>query len=123
VIAIELSPEAAYDAKMNSQRLGVTNFTIHTGDVAHVLKEKRAVLPKADVVIVDPPRSGLTHDAIIEIMTILPRTIVYVSCNPVTQVENIAAFAQFGYHVTHLQPVDQFPQTPHVENIVICRRF
>ena len=122
VIAIELSREAAYDAKTNSQRLGITNFTIYPGDVAHVLKEKRDILPKADVVIVDPPRSGLTQDAIIEIMTILPKTIVYVSCNPVTQAENVLAFMQFGYSITHVQPVDQFPHTPHVENILICRR-
>lgn len=122
VIAIDLSPESAYDAKTNSERLGIKNFTIYEGDVAKVLAEKKELLPRPDVVIVDPPRPGLDAKAIALIGELNPQTIVYVSCNPVTQAENIKSFIEKGYRIIHVQPVDQFPHTAHVENIVVCVR-
>lgn len=122
VIAIELSKEAVYDGTVNSERLGLQNFTIYSGDVATVLKEKKQELPKPDVIIIDPPRAGLDPKAIQEVISLFPRTIVFVSCNPKTQAENVKEFLNAGYLVTQVQPVDQFPHTPHVENIVILQK-
>ena len=122
VIGIELSPESAYDAKTNSERLELKNFKIYEGDVGKVLQEKKDELPHPDVVIVDPPRAGLDKAAISQVIGLAPKTIVYVSCNPATQVENIKVFQESGYKIKAIQPVDQFPHTPHVENIVICER-
>ncbi|MDB6082060.1 MAG: rumA1 [Chlamydiia bacterium] len=119
VIGIELSPDSAYDAKTNSQRLGIKNFTIYEGDVAKVLAEKKELLPHPDVVIVDPPRPGLDGKALALVASLQARTIVYVSCNPLTQVDNCKALAEHGYKICYIQPVDQFPHTPHIENIVI----
>ncbi len=122
VVAIELAPDSAYDAKTNSQRLNLKNFTIYEGDVGKVLQEKQDELAKPDIVIVDPPRPGLDAKALLQIIALNPQTIVYVSCNPKTQVENIKVLLDAGYSLKAVQPVDQFPHTPHVENIAICIR-
>jgi 23S rRNA (uracil1939-C5)-methyltransferase len=121
VVAIELSPESAYDAKTNSARLGLDRFTIYKGDVGKVLEEKKEELLPPDVVILDPPRAGLDERAIEEVLRLKPACIVYVSCNPATQSQNVRAFIEKGYTLESLQPVDQFPHTPHVENIVVLR--
>jgi len=120
VYGVELNRDAAYDAKCNADRLGLQNYTILTGDVGAILKEKAGELPKPDVVIVDPPRAGLDPKACEEIVKLRAQTLLYVSCKPETQKKNIEFLCQAGYKVQHIQPVDQFPQTPHVENIVVC---
>ncbi|MBS0634490.1 MAG: 23S rRNA (uracil(1939)-C(5))-methyltransferase RlmD [Verrucomicrobia bacterium] len=116
VIAIELSADSAYDAKVNSDMLKLTNFRMIKGDVATVLDDPS--LPKADVAIVDPPRNGLGDQAIKNILKLQPHTIVYVSCNPKTQREDVLKLIAAGYKVTAMQPIDQFAQTIHVENII-----
>ncbi len=133
VIAIELSKDAAYDAKTNSQRLGITNFHIHCGDVGSVLKnlqeedgggeEESIRSEKNPVVIIDPPRSGLNAVAIDEILSLSPKKIVYVSCNPVNQVRDIEEILRREkYRLKTIRPIDQFPHTPHVENIAVLER-
>ncbi len=119
VISIELSADSAYDAKVNNDRLKLKNYRMIKGDVAKVLEDKS--LPKADVVIVDPPRTGLGPKSLEHIIGLMPKTIVYVSCNPKTQKIDLAALLAAGYKITHIQPIDQFPQTIHVENIIILK--
>lgn len=119
VIGIEFVPEAVYDARANAQANGLENITFLQGDVHTLLEEiiKTNRFPSPDVVFVDPPRAGLGDKAIETLLSILPPTILYISCNPKTQAEDIKKLSH-KYTITAIQPVDQFPQTPHVENIV-----
>lgn len=116
-IAIELSRDAAYDAKVNADRLQLANFRMMQGDVALVLEQEG--LPAADVAIVDPPRSGLTKAAISQIIKLAPQKLVYVSCNPVTQAQDIKELTENGFSLVYMQPIEQFPHTIHVENIAL----
>src|SRR6185295_18904893 len=81
--------------------------------------EKKGEIAPPDVVIVDPPRSGLDPKAVEQLLELLPPTIAYVSCNPETQAKNVTELVANGYTLQHIQPVYQFPHTPHVENIAI----
>jgi 23S rRNA (uracil1939-C5)-methyltransferase len=119
VIGIELSKDACYDATCTIEKLHSSNFTLLNGDVGKVLEENKT-LPPPDIVIVDPPRSGLDAKAISILLKLQPKRIVYVSCNPARQQENIKLLE--GYSPTKICPVDQFPGTPHIENIVVCSR-
>lgn len=120
VIGIELSPEAVLDARQNAKSNGCHNIRIFSGDVRKVLKQE--TFPAPDVVIVDPPRAGLDPDAIKQLIELSPSKILYVSCNPITQAQNVAELLQHGYRIKCIQPIDQFPQTYHIENIVVlCR--
>ncbi len=120
VYGIELDHDAAYDARVNAERLGISNFTVRRGDVATVLKEMalEGLQLRPEVVLVDPPRAGLGPKAVEEIEALRPSTLMYVSCNPKTQAEDVLLLSEKGFRVTDIQPVDQFPQTPHVENIL-----
>jgi 23S rRNA (uracil1939-C5)-methyltransferase len=123
-IGVELSRDSAYDAKTNAARLGLSNFTIHQGDVATVVAamKKEGVFKKPTTVIVDPPRAGLMGQAIEEIISLEPSTIVYVSCNPETQATDAQELIRRGWSIRSVQPVDQFPHTSHVENILLLKR-
>ncbi len=126
VIGIELSPEAVLDAKANAKQNNMDNVTILSGAVHRVLEqhEKEDPLPKPDVVMVDPPRAGLDPHVIRQLLALSPQKILYISCNPVTQASNCAELVKGGYYqLIALQPVDQFPQTPHVENIAILQKI
>jgi 23S rRNA (uracil1939-C5)-methyltransferase len=124
VIGIELSPEASLDAKLNANSNGFNNVEILCGPVAKILKEieTEKSYPEPQIVMVDPPRAGLEPDAIKHILQLKPKKILYISCNPASQAENLEQILPFGYRVSYVQPVDQFPHTVHVENIVILER-
>ena len=124
VIGIELSPEAVLDAEENCKRNGIANAEFLQGDVGAVLalKMEDTSFPKPDAVIVDPPRAGLDPAAIQHLKVLLPKQIIYISCNPTTQAENIEELVKAGYRVLRLQPVDQFPNTYHIENIAFLER-
>ncbi|MBI2742815.1 MAG: 23S rRNA (uracil(1939)-C(5))-methyltransferase RlmD [Chlamydiales bacterium] len=119
VTGIELNPEATFDAESNLERNGTKNMEIHCGDVGKILKswEDQALHP--DLVIVDPPRAGLDPTSIAQILRLAPKKILYVSCNPATQAQNVKVFIENGYKLLKLQPVDQFPHTPHLESIAL----
>jgi 23S rRNA (uracil1939-C5)-methyltransferase len=117
VVGIELSPEAVLDARQNIEQNGCNNVFMYAGDVQQVLQS--ADLPRPNVVMVDPPRNGLDAKALEQIATLRPEKILYVSCNPITQAANVAQLLQKGYRIKTIQPVDQFPQTYHIENIVV----
>lgn len=124
VVGIELSKESVIDAEENLKRNQIDNMKIYEGDVGKVLtrlmSDPNFVRP--DTVIVDPPRAGLDPLALHHLKTLLPKEILYISCNPLTQKENIDELFSIGYELVTLQPVDQFPHTYHIENIALLRR-
>ncbi|HSP11345.1 MAG TPA: methyltransferase domain-containing protein, partial [Salegentibacter sp.] len=118
VIGVEAVPEAIEDAKANAERNGITNTEFFVGDMKKVFTE--SFINKhghPDVIITDPPRDGMHKDVVAQIIGILPKRIVYVSCNSATQARDLAMLDEH-YKVTKVQPVDMFPQTHHVENVV-----
>ena len=116
VISIELNAHAVCDAKENIKLNDIDNIEVLQGDVGKVLTETKD-LSKPDLVVVDPPRAGLDAVAMQNIKKLLPKKILYISCNPYTQIENVNEMCSFGYKLKILQPVDQFPHTYHIENI------
>jgi 23S rRNA (uracil1939-C5)-methyltransferase len=123
VVGIELSPESALNAINNAKRNGCKNVTILSGAVRYVLQQiPERKIPGPDIVIVNPPRSGLDPNAIEHLLALNAPKILYISCNPASQKQNIISLQQNGYHLTAVQPVDQFPQTYQVENIAILEK-
>lgn len=122
VVGIEYVPEAIEDAKQNSALNGISNTLFFAGDMKDVLNADfidRHGRP--DVIILDPPRAGIHADVAATILAAAPERIVYVSCNPATQARDLAIFDE-AYRVTKVQPVDMFPHTHHVENVVQLMR-
>lgn len=124
VVGIEISPESSLDARTNAKNNGLTNVHILTGAARDMIKEIREQqrYPLPDVVMVDPPRAGLDAETLRHIGELQPKKLLYISCNPVTQAENIAELQLMGYQILAVQPVDQFPHTIHVENIVVLTK-
>ncbi len=121
VVGIEYVPEAIEDAKVNSALNGIENTLFFAGDMKNVLTEEFiATHGKPDVIITDPPRAGMHDDVIKAILLAEPKRIVYVSCNSATQARDLALLDE-KYRVTAVQPVDMFPHTHHVENVVLLR--
>ena len=122
VLGIEYVPSAIEDAKVNAALNNITNTLFFAGDMKDVLSpDFVAANGKPDVIITDPPRAGMHEDVVKRILEIEPRRIVYVSCNPATQARDIAWLAE-KYTVEKVQPVDMFPHTHHVENVVALVR-
>ena len=118
VIGIEYVPEAIEDAKVNSAINGIENTLFFAGDMKNILNENFvAQYGRPDVIITDPPRAGMHEDVVNVILDAEPKRIVYVSCNPATQARDLALL-DAKYRVTKVQPVDMFPHTQHVENVV-----
>jgi len=119
VIGVEYVPEAIEDAKVNSKLNNIENAEFFAGDMKDVLNDDFLALHgKADVIITDPPRAGMHPDVVQMLLRIGSNKIVYVSCNPATQARDLAILDE-KYKVTAVQPVDMFPQTHHVENVVL----
>lgn len=122
VIGIEYVPEAIEDAKVNSEVNGIDNTLFFAGDMKDILnKEFIAQYGRPDVIITDPPRAGMHQDVIDTILFAAPKRIVYVSCNPATQARDLQLL-DADYKVEKVQPVDMFPHTQHVENVVFLNR-
>ena len=118
VIGIEYVPEAIEDAKVNSKINGIDNTLFFAGDMKDILNDDFvARYGRPDVIITDPPRAGMHEDVVNVILNAAPQRIVYVSCNPATQARDLALL-DAKYRVTRVQPVDMFPHTQHVENVV-----
>ena len=118
VIGIEYVPEAIEDAKVNAKINLLNNTIFFAGDMKDILNEDFiAQYGRPDVIITDPPRAGMHEDVVKTILFAEPRRIVYVSCNPATQARDLALLDE-KYEVTKVQPVDMFPHTQHVENVV-----
>ena len=118
VIGAEIVPEAVADARMNAELNGIRNVRFEAGDLRHLLDasfiERNG---EPDVLITDPPRAGMHEDVVARILEMAPPRIVYVSCNPATQARDLAMLKD-RYRISHVRPVDMFPHTYHVENIV-----
>lgn len=119
VIGIELSPESSLDARENAKANQLENISILTGDVGHLLPTLLEEKRRPDAVLVDPPRVGLDMKALKNVIEAKAPVLTYISCNPATQVANLDLLIQGGYRLKAVQPVDQFPQTSHVENILV----
>ena len=118
VVGIEYVPEAIADAKVNSELNGIRNTRFYAGDMKAVLDDAFvAANGHPDVIILDPPRAGVDEPVIEVILRAAPERIVYVSCNPATQARDLALMNE-AYRVEAVQPVDMFPHTHHVENVV-----
>ena len=122
VIGIEYVPEAIEDAKVNSAINHIDNTLFYAGDMKNILTDDFiAEHGRPDVIITDPPRAGMHADVVKVILNAAPQRIVYVSCNPATQARDLQLL-DAQYRVVQVQPVDMFPHTPHVENVVLLEK-
>ncbi|MCD8266514.1 MAG: 23S rRNA (uracil(1939)-C(5))-methyltransferase RlmD [Prevotellaceae bacterium] len=121
VIGIEYVPEAVDDARENSRINGIDNTLFFAGDMKDILRQSFLdEHGRPEVIITDPPRAGMHADVVRTILLARPRRIVYVSCNPATQARDLALLSQ-NYLINKVQPVDMFPHTQHVENVVLLK--
>ena len=122
VVGIEYVPEAIEDAKVNSAINGIDNTLFYAGDMKDMLTQDFInEHGRPDVIITDPPRAGMHNDVIDVILFAEPKRIVYVSCNPATQARDLSLL-DIKYKVIKVQPVDMFPHTHHVENVVLLEK-
>ena len=122
VYGIELAAAAVADAIRNARANGIDNCTFLAGEVRHVLPELMAQGVRASVVVADPPRAGFHPKALSALAALAPARIVYVSCNPATLARDVGDLVRQGYQLEWVQPVDMFPQTPHIEAVARLRR-
>ena len=116
IYAIELNETAVIDAKKNALRNNIENIHFYCGDLKDILKEDRlTTIPKPDTIIIDPPRAGMHKNTIKDIVKLKPKTIIYCSCNPATQVRDVVELCNNDYKLVTIRPVDMFPNTPHIE--------
>lgn len=123
VIGVEAVPDAINAAKENAQLNGINNVEFYVGDMKNVFNDdfiKQHGHP--DVIITDPPRDGMHKDVVQQILNIAPKRVVYVSCNSATQARDLELMKAY-YKVVKVQPVDMFPQTHHVENVVLLEKI
>ena len=121
VIGVEAVPDAITAAKENAQLNGIENVEFYVGDMKNVFNDAFiAQHGQPDVVITDPPRDGMHKDVVAQLIKIKADRIVYVSCNSATQARDLALLDDY-YKVERVQPVDMFPQTHHVENVVLLK--
>jgi 23S rRNA (uracil1939-C5)-methyltransferase len=122
VYGIELSAAAVADAVRNARANGIDNCTFLAGEVRHVLPALMRDGVRASVVVADPPRAGFHPKALTALAALAPARIVYVSCNPATLARDVGDLARQGYRLEWVQPVDMFPQTPHIEAVARLSR-
>jgi 23S rRNA (uracil1939-C5)-methyltransferase len=115
VWGLEIVPEAISDAIANARANEVDNAHFFAGDVRLAMRELVERAGRPDVLVVDPPRAGLSQKVVRRIIEASPSRIVYVSCNPTTLAPNAAQLVEAGYELVRVRPVDMFPQTPHIE--------
>jgi len=119
---LEIVEDAISDAIKNARRNEIDNARFFAGDVRLVLRELVERAGRPDVLVVDPPRAGLSQKVVRRVIEAAPKRIVYVSCNPTTLAPNAAQLVEAGYELTKVRPVDMFPQTPHVECVAQLER-
>lgn len=122
VWGLEIVEEAISDAIANARRNEIDNARFFAGDVRLALREMVETSGRPDVLVVDPPRSGLSAKIVRRVIEAAPTRIVYVSCNPTTLAPNAAQLVEAGYALRRVRPVDMFPQTPHIECVALLER-
>ena len=118
---IEIVEEAVHNAQKNAARNKITNVSFFCGDVQNMLSEVASDAP--ELIVIDPPRAGLTKKVVGHILRAEPRQIIYVSCNPATLARDVALLEEGGYALRDVQPVDMFPHTYHIETVVNLLRM
>jgi 23S rRNA (uracil1939-C5)-methyltransferase len=119
---IEVVEQAVADALDNARANGIERANFYAGDVRLALRELVEKAGRPDVVVVDPPRAGLSAKVVRRVIEASPRRIVYISCNPTTLAPNAAQLVEAGYELKRVRPVDMFPQTPHIECVAVLDR-
>jgi 23S rRNA (uracil1939-C5)-methyltransferase len=119
VIGVEIAEPAVADAIENARLNEVTNASFYAGDIRLAMRELVERAGRPDVVVIDPPRAGLSQKVVRRVVEAAPKRIVYVSCNPTTLAPNAAQLVEAGYRLTRVRPVDLFPQTPHIECVAL----
>ena len=122
VIGVELNRDAVRDAVGNAKRNGIKNARFYQGDAGKFMVAMAEEGEKADVVFMDPPRSGSDEAFMNSVVTMQPEKIVYISCNPETQVRDLKYLTKKGYRVVRIYPADMFPFTVHVEVVTCLQR-
>jgi 23S rRNA (uracil1939-C5)-methyltransferase len=122
VWGVEIVPEAIADAEENARLNGIENAQFRAGDARREIRPLLAEAGRPDLVVVDPPRAGLSKKVVRRLIECEPDRIVYVSCNPTTLAPNAAQLAEAGYRLRRVKPVDMFPQTPHIECVALLER-
>jgi 23S rRNA (uracil1939-C5)-methyltransferase len=122
VHGLEINEDAVADAIDNARHNEITNASFYAGDVRLALGELVARAGRPDVVVVDPPRAGLSQKIVRRVIEAAPKRIVYVSCNPTTLAPNAAQLVEAGWRLQRVTPVDMFPQTPHIECVAVLTR-
>ncbi|QNU66559.1 23S rRNA (uracil(1939)-C(5))-methyltransferase RlmD [Ruminiclostridium herbifermentans] len=122
VIGVEVVPDAIADAKRNAQLNGIENVEFLVGEAETVIPKLYEEGARADVVVVDPPRKGCEESLLKTLVDMQPQRIVYVSCNPSTLARDVKFLHENGFEVKHVQPVDMFPWSGHVESVVLIER-
>ena len=122
IIGVEVNSDAIKDAKENAKLNGIKNAKFYNADAGDFMCELAEKGEKADVVITDPPRAGCSIKFLKSLLKLSPNRIVYISCNPETQLRDLIILTKNGYKATNIQPVDLFPHTNHVETIVCLRK-
>ncbi len=122
VWGLEIVEQAVADAISNARRNEIKNASFFAGDVRLALRELVEQASRPDVVVVDPPRAGLSQKIVRRVIEASPRRIVYISCNPTTLAPNAAQLVEAGYALRRVTPVDMFPQTPHIECVAVLDR-
>lgn len=123
VRGMEVVKSAVEDANTNAKLNGITNAEYIVGKAEEIMPRWAKEGLKTDVIFVDPPRKGLTPEFIDAAVKTQPKKIVYISCNPATQVRDLQLFAENGYVFNEISPVDMFPQTPHVESVSVLEKI
>ena len=122
VIGVELNRSAVKDAISNAKRNGIENARFYAGDAGEFMRAMAEDGMSADVVFMDPPRAGSTRMFIDSLAALGPHRVVYISCNPETQARDLRLFAEHGYHVQRIRPVDMFPWTNHIECVTLMTK-
>ncbi len=120
VYGVELVEDAVLNARKNAERNDITNVSFHCGETQKVFPTLDMETP--ELIVIDPPRPGLSPKVIKAIIAAAPRQVIYVSCNPATLARDVAAFTDGGYDIREVQPVDMFPHTYHIETVVNLTR-
>lgn len=119
---VEIVPEAVHDAWKNAKENSIANAEFICGDAAKAADQLQHDGVKPDVILVDPPRKGLAESLVHTIADFDPKRVVYVSCDPATLTRDCARFRDLGWETNTVCPVDMFPRTAHVENVVLLER-
>lgn len=122
VIGVELNRDAVHDAIANAKRNGIKNVRFFCDDAGEFMLGMVQDGEKADIVFMDPPRAGSDECFLSSLVTLAPKKVVYISCNPETQQRDLRFLTKRGYKVEKIQPVDMFPHTNHIETIVLLQK-